>query len=363
MKLAREASHGHRESRGVARDGRRRRSLWSTASRRPGATRHPEPAARGRAVRDRRGAAPFPLLMRSTGRPHGHPGQCRNCHAKIFDEWNGSMMSNAWRDPVWRAAFLLLSRAVSTNGDCDTPQPPDGSPRVSHNPFAKPGTCVSEFDLGTQTVRRVASGIAARRVLLALPHADELRRQRSAAQRVLRPGDRSSSRRARPEVQPDVRQRHRRGLRCARVAIQEHRLGQDGDLLRRLPQLRDDARHAFPQLSARWRRIRARRRLLSALGDPASRTARRVRGRRSDEDATSAMPIGAGSVPILAPRHRARRALRTTCRQSARRRPSTRTRARCSAAASPFSRWIRRSTRATTRRCSCAPRCARHATT
>jgi hypothetical protein len=78
-----------------------------------------------------------------------HPGQCQSCHQRIFDEWNGSMMSNSWRDPVWRAAFLLLSRAVSTHGNCDTPQPPDGSPRATPNPFARPGTCASRFDIGT----------------------------------------------------------------------------------------------------------------------------------------------------------------------------------------------------------------------
>src|SRR5206468_12570828 len=43
------------------------------------------------------------------------------------------------------------SRAVSTNGDCDSPDPPDGSARASHNPFAKPGACASEFDVGTET--------------------------------------------------------------------------------------------------------------------------------------------------------------------------------------------------------------------
>src|SRR4029079_16738597 len=38
-----------------------------------------------------------------------HPGQCQTCHQRIFDEWNGSMMSNSWRDPVWRAGVFLLS--------------------------------------------------------------------------------------------------------------------------------------------------------------------------------------------------------------------------------------------------------------
>lgn len=81
-----------------------------------------------------------------------HPGQCQTCHQKIFDEWNGSMMSNSWRDPVWRGAFLLLSRVVSTHGNCDTPTPPDGTAKWNPNPFAKPGECASEFDIGTERV-------------------------------------------------------------------------------------------------------------------------------------------------------------------------------------------------------------------
>ncbi|HEY0481358.1 MAG TPA: Ig-like domain-containing protein [Kofleriaceae bacterium] len=81
-----------------------------------------------------------------------HPGQCQTCHQKIFDEWNGSMMSNSWRDPVWRGAFLLLARTVSTNGECDTPSPPDGTEKSHHNPFARKGECASEFDIGTEHV-------------------------------------------------------------------------------------------------------------------------------------------------------------------------------------------------------------------
>ena len=92
-------------------------------------------------------------------RTQDHPGQCKSCHAKIFDEWNGSMMSNAWRDPVWRAALLLLARTVSTHGDCDAPSTPDGTKRAATNPFAKPGACASVFDIGTgkYTVSRPGS--------------------------------------------------------------------------------------------------------------------------------------------------------------------------------------------------------------
>ena len=55
------------------------------------------------------------------------PGLCAGCHTQIFQEWNGSMMANSWRDPGWRGAFFLLSRMTATNGDCAIPPPPDGT--------------------------------------------------------------------------------------------------------------------------------------------------------------------------------------------------------------------------------------------
>jgi len=101
-------------------------------------------------------AAPYVLAEAQAFPPpyHDHweqedsPGQCQTCHQKIFDEWNGSMMSNSWRDPVWRAAFLSLARATSANGECDTPEPPDGTAKAAHNPFANKGECSSTFDIG-----------------------------------------------------------------------------------------------------------------------------------------------------------------------------------------------------------------------
>lgn len=87
-----------------------------------------------------------------------HPGQCQTCHQRVFDEWNGSMMANAWRDPVWRGAFLLSSRETGTAGDCETPDPPDGTVRARHNPFALANACASVFDLGTTHYRMERSG-------------------------------------------------------------------------------------------------------------------------------------------------------------------------------------------------------------
>src|SRR4029079_5826385 len=105
------------------------------------------------------GAQVFPPPYEEYWATQNHPGECANCPRPIFDEWNGSMMSNSWRDPVWRAAFLLLARGVSTDGECATPEPPDGTRKAGHNPFSKPGECASEFDTGTgkHTVSRPGS--------------------------------------------------------------------------------------------------------------------------------------------------------------------------------------------------------------
>ena len=75
------------------------------------------------------------------------PGNCSNCHADIFEQWNGSMMASSWRDPGWRGAFLLIARLTATDGNCDTPDPPDGSTKAQINPFAN-GDCTSTFDTG-----------------------------------------------------------------------------------------------------------------------------------------------------------------------------------------------------------------------
>src|SRR6185436_14170932 len=92
----------------------------------------------------------FPPPYEAAWEGHANPGRCATCHPSIFAEWNGSMMSNAWRDPGWRAAFLLVARQTSTAGDCEVPPPPDGTERSRLNPFAA-GGCTSRFDTGTGT--------------------------------------------------------------------------------------------------------------------------------------------------------------------------------------------------------------------
>jgi hypothetical protein len=78
----------------------------------------------------------------------GNPGVCGTCHKQIFAEWNGSMMSNAWRDPVWRGAFYLITKLTSTDGACSIPNPPDGTAKSKINPFGNED-CTSTFNLGT----------------------------------------------------------------------------------------------------------------------------------------------------------------------------------------------------------------------
>ncbi len=67
------------------------------------------------------GAAPaerypfFPSLLRTaSGKPVRStdffpPSKCRGCHAAIFDQWKGSMHSNAYRDPVFQALWKIGS--------------------------------------------------------------------------------------------------------------------------------------------------------------------------------------------------------------------------------------------------------------
>src|SRR5215203_6769729 len=86
-----------------------------------------------------------------------NPGVCDSCHSRIFNEWNGSMMSNSWRDPGWRGAFLLIARLTATDGNCDVPNPPDGTARSQINPFAN-ANCSSTFNLGTTTHTTSGSG-------------------------------------------------------------------------------------------------------------------------------------------------------------------------------------------------------------
>jgi Cytochrome c554 and c-prime len=61
------------------------------------------------------GASPFYPSRASTGGRHVTPENfestllCSGCHMDIFNQWKGSMHSNSWTDPVYRAALSLMS--------------------------------------------------------------------------------------------------------------------------------------------------------------------------------------------------------------------------------------------------------------
>ena len=45
------------------------------------------------------------------------PEVCEGCHSEIFKQWNGSMHSKAFVDPVWRAATKLFLKDAKTAGE------------------------------------------------------------------------------------------------------------------------------------------------------------------------------------------------------------------------------------------------------
>jgi hypothetical protein len=54
------------------------------------------------------------------------PEVCGGCHTEIYSQWKGSMHSNAWTDPVYRAALNAISKASGGKADrfcmgCHTP--------------------------------------------------------------------------------------------------------------------------------------------------------------------------------------------------------------------------------------------------
>lgn len=103
-------------------------------------------------------AATYPPPWESKWNSVNDVNTCASCHPRVFEEWNGSMKANAWRDPGWRGAFLLVARLTATDGNCDIPNPPDGTTRALHNPFANASNCTSTFDVGTTTHTTSGSG-------------------------------------------------------------------------------------------------------------------------------------------------------------------------------------------------------------
>ncbi|RJQ49048.1 MAG: hypothetical protein C4528_01440 [Gammaproteobacteria bacterium] len=117
--------------------------------------------------------APFENLWTTAN----ETGSCSGCHTGLYDQWNGSMMANAWRDPGWRGAFLLVARLTSTDGCKDVKDAvtayggtaPDGTqaydcttdPATGKvyriNPFANAND-TSTFNMGSSTATYSGSG-------------------------------------------------------------------------------------------------------------------------------------------------------------------------------------------------------------
>ncbi len=82
---------------------------------------------------DRRTSPFYPSRM-STAGPEAHlsidlfdpPETCRICHTEIYNQWKGSMHSNAWNDPIYLAVMREASKATKGLTDnlcigCHTP--------------------------------------------------------------------------------------------------------------------------------------------------------------------------------------------------------------------------------------------------
>jgi len=55
----------------------------------------------------------FPPPFEDYWKNADQPGQCQSCHERIFQQWNGSMMANAWRDPAFLDSLVAPSTSVS----------------------------------------------------------------------------------------------------------------------------------------------------------------------------------------------------------------------------------------------------------
>src|SRR4030066_1653241 len=45
------------------------------------------------------------------------PEVCSECHADIYEQWNGSMHSNSHKDPVYEKLFIMASRETNSSFD------------------------------------------------------------------------------------------------------------------------------------------------------------------------------------------------------------------------------------------------------
>jgi hypothetical protein len=132
----------------------------------PDNTRHLDP---GIATSPHKDAFPFfPSRASTAGRQATSdqfepPEVCGGCHGEIYTQWNGSMHSNAWTDPVYRAALNLVSAASGGKVDnfCMGCHTPIGVVTREATPTAKGMSAVAERGVQCEVCHNISrsSGI------------------------------------------------------------------------------------------------------------------------------------------------------------------------------------------------------------
>jgi hypothetical protein len=91
------------------------------------------------------------------------PEVCGGCHVEIYAQWNGSMHSNAWTDPIYRAALNLVSAASGGKVDnfCMGCHTPIGVVTGEATPSAKGMSAVAERGVQCEVCHNISrsSGI------------------------------------------------------------------------------------------------------------------------------------------------------------------------------------------------------------
>lgn len=110
----------------------------------------------------------FPSRASTAGRPttsdqFDPPEICGGCHVEIYTQWNGSMHSNAWTDPIYRAALNLVSAASGGKVDnfCMGCHTPIGVVTGEASPSAKGMSAVAERGVQCEVCHNISrsSGI------------------------------------------------------------------------------------------------------------------------------------------------------------------------------------------------------------
>jgi Cytochrome c554 and c-prime len=108
---------------------------------------------------------PFYPSRASTGDKHltiemfDPPETCGGCHSEIYQQWNGSMHSNSWKDPVYRAVLKLASSGTQgqVNKLCMGCHTPIGVTTGEANPAGTNMSAISERGVQCEFCHNVSS--------------------------------------------------------------------------------------------------------------------------------------------------------------------------------------------------------------